>query len=108
MSQQPAEKQDWTDEANTDSHEPKEDVHRSVESDDEDVKGVRDDTEQQEDLRRSAQSDDEDGKAMHDGTEQQEVLVAAHKLTTRMTMWRAAAQHHMKRAMALNHWNSAS
>ena len=107
MSQQPAEKQDWTDEANTDSHEPKEDVHRSVESDDEDVRGVRD-TEQQEDLRRSAQSDDEDGKAMHDGTDQQEVLVAAHNLTTRMTMWRAAAQHHMKRATALNHWNSTS
>ena len=34
MSQQPAEEQDWTDEANTDSHEPKEDVHRSIESDD--------------------------------------------------------------------------
>eukprot|EP00439_Symbiodinium_sp_Y106_P018569 s212_g2.t1 len=61
-------------------------ISAAVESDDEDVKGVRDDTEQQEDLRRSAQSDDEDGKAMHDGTDQQEVLVAAHNLTTRMTM----------------------
>ena len=111
MSQQPAEEQDWTDwtdEANIDSDERKEDVHRSVESDDEDVKGVRDGTEQQEDLRRSAQSDDEDGKAMHDGVEQQEVPVAAHNLTTRMTMWRAAAQHHMRRATALNHWNSTS
>ena len=111
MSQQPAEKQDWTDEANTDSHEPKEDVHRSVESDD--YKMSKDPEcattpEQQEDLRRSAQSDDEDGKAMHDGFEQQEVPVAAHNLTTRMTMWRAAAQHHMRRATALNHWNTTS